>query len=244
MMNLEKKTALVIGGTHGMGAATASLLRDHGAAVTVTGSNLANLDAARAAGFGTIQLDLSRSEHLLELPRLTADRLDAVFLFAGIAELQPLTEVDEATFDRMMAINARGAFFALQALLPRLVEGSSITIATVTPSTATPGMGVYMASKGALRGWAQVLAAELLLRNIRVNMVAPGFIDTPTLGMASLSPTERLEMHAIGDAVTPMHRHGSMREVAEAALFLAFQATFTTGVELPVDGGISTVDAS
>src|SRR5690606_7070845 len=93
------------------------------------------------------------------------------------------------------------------------------------------------------RGWAQVLAAELLSRNIRVNMVAPGFIDTPTLGLAGLSPSERAEMRAIGDAVMPMHRHGSMREVAEAALFLAFQATFSTGIELPVDGGLSTVDA-
>lgn len=242
-MTLQDKTALVIGGTHGMGGATAAMLRDGGATVIVTGSNPANLEVARAAGFMTIQLDLSRAEDIETFSRLAPDRLDAVFLFAGVAELQPLAEVDAATFDRMLSVNARGAFFAIQALLPRIAEGGSITLATVTPATATPGMGVYMASKGALRGWAQVLAAELLPRNIRVNMVAPGFIDTPTLGMASLSPSQRAEMHAIGDAVTPMHRHGRMHEVAEAALFLAFKATFTTGVELPVDGGISTVDA-
>lgn len=243
-MQLDQKTALVIGGTQGMGRATAGLLCDRGAAVTVTGSNPANLDQARAAGLGAIRLDLSSRSDIAALPGKAPGRLDAVFLFAGIAELGGLAEVEEADFDRMLSVNARGAFFAVQSLLPRVVEGGSITIATVTPATATPGMGIYMASKGALRGWAQVLAAELLPRSIRVNMVAPGFIDTPTLGMASLSPAERAEMHAIGDAVTPMHRHGTMLEVAEAAFYLAFQATFSTGIELPVDGGISTVDAT
>jgi NAD(P)-dependent dehydrogenase (short-subunit alcohol dehydrogenase family) len=100
-----------------------------------------------------------------------------------------------------------------------------------------------MATKGAVRGFARVLAAELLPRRIRVNMVAPGFIDTPTLGVASASPEERAELARVGDEITPMKRHGSAEEVARAALFLAFEATFTTGVELPVDGGLSEVDA-
>lgn len=99
-----------------------------------------------------------------------------------------------------------------------------------------------MGTKAAVLAFAQVFAAELLERKIRVNAVAPGFIDTPTLGLASLTSEQRAGFHEIGDQVTPMKRHGTSSEIAKAAIFLAFEATFTTGVELPVDGGISTVD--
>jgi NAD(P)-dependent dehydrogenase (short-subunit alcohol dehydrogenase family) len=83
-----------------------------------------------------------------------------------------------------------------------------------------------------------VFAAELVSRGIRVNTVAPGFTDTPTLGVAGLTPEARAEMEALGDKVTPMKRHATMDEIARAVLFLAFDATFTTGVELTVDGGL------
>ncbi len=151
--------------------------------------------------------------------------------------------MSRAEFDRSFAINVRGVFFALQSLLPRLKAGGAIVLTTMTPSTATPTMGVYSATKAALGAYGTVLAAELLPRNIRVNMLAPGFSDTPTLGFAGLSESQRAELHAIGDAVTPMRRHGRMDEIARAALFLAFDATFSTGIELAVDGGLSTVDA-
>jgi NAD(P)-dependent dehydrogenase (short-subunit alcohol dehydrogenase family) len=169
--------------------------------------------------------------------------VDAVFLFAAVAEFSPFGLVSEESFDRQFGINTRGAFFALQGLAPLVRDGGSITTVTVTPATATPSMGVYMATKAAVRAFSQVLAAELLPRNIRVNCLAPGFIDTPTLGVAGLSPEERAALAAAGDEATPMKRHGRVAEVAAAALFLAFDATFTTGIELPVDGGLSTVDA-
>ena len=102
---------------------------------------------------------------------------------------------------------------------------------------------MYSGTKAALRAFTRVLAAELLPRRIRVNAVAPGFIDTPTLGVAGASAEARAAFRAIGDAVTPMQRHGTADEVARAVLFLAFDATFTTGAELPVDGGISQIDA-
>jgi NAD(P)-dependent dehydrogenase (short-subunit alcohol dehydrogenase family) len=78
----------------------------------------------------------------------------------------------------------------------------------------------------------------LVSRGVRVNTLAPGFIDTPTLGVAGLSPQERADMEALGDKVTPMKRHGAVEEIARAVLFLGFEATFTTGVELTVDGGL------
>jgi NAD(P)-dependent dehydrogenase (short-subunit alcohol dehydrogenase family) len=89
-----------------------------------------------------------------------------------------------------------------------------------------------------------VFAAELVSRGIRVNTVGPGFIDTPTMGVAGLPEEERAALRKLGDEITPMKRHGTVEEVARAALFLAFDATFTTGVELPVDGGLAQIGAS
>lgn len=113
---------------------------------------------------------------------------------------------------------------------------------SVANGTGTPGMSVYAGSKAALRSFAQVLAAELVPRGVRVNALSPGFIATPTLGVAGATAAERAEFERIGDEVTPMRRHGTPDEVARAALFLAFDATFTTGVELVVDGGLTTVE--
>jgi NAD(P)-dependent dehydrogenase (short-subunit alcohol dehydrogenase family) len=89
-----------------------------------------------------------------------------------------------------------------------------------------------------------VLAAELVSRRIRVNTVGPGFIDTPTMGVGGLSKEKMAALKKLGDEITPMKRHGSAAEVARAVLFLAFEATFTTGVELTVDGGLTQVGAA
>ncbi|MBC2775951.1 SDR family oxidoreductase, partial [Rhizobium sp. AQ_MP] len=151
--------------------------------------------------------------------------LDALFIFAAVAEFAPFDQVTEDSFDRQFAINTRGAFFAMQRLAPLIRDGGSITAVTVTPATATPLMSVYMATKGAVRAFSQVLAAELLGRRVRVNCLAPGFIDTPTLGVAGLSPEDRRELAEIGDLATPMKRHGTVEEIAAAALFLGFDAT-------------------
>lgn len=248
MYRLQKKTALILGGTHGMGLATAKALLAEGAQVLVTGANKINVEKAQRELGGradAVCSDVSRSEDLEALGRGVSERfgsLDALFVFAAVAEFSPFDQVSEESFDRQFAVNARGAFFAMQRLAPIIRDGGSITAVTVTPATATPSMSVYMATKAAVRAFSQVLAAELLARTIRVNCLAPGFIDTPTLGVAGLSPDERRELSKIGDLATPMSRHGAVEEIAAAALFLAFDATFTTGIELPVDGGISTVD--
>jgi hypothetical protein len=99
-------------------------------------------------------------------------------------------------------------------------------------------MTVYSASKAALRSLASGFAAELLPRGIRVNVVSPGFIRTPTMGVAGMPETKRAAFEALGDRITPMKRHGAPEEMAKAVLFLAFDATFTTGAKLAVDGGL------
>lgn len=248
MGRLQEKTALVIGGTHGMGLATAKALLAEGAQVLVTGASPSNVEQAHdeldRRGHA-ICSDVSRREDLDALGRAVSEQfgsLDALFIFAAVAEFSPFDQVSEEGFDRQFAVNTRGAFFAMQRIAPLIGNGGSITAVTVTPATATPSMSVYMATKGAVRAFSRVLAAELLGRNIRVNCLAPGFIDTPTLGVAGLSPEERRELSDTGNLVTPMKRHGTVEEIAAAALFLGFDATFSTGIELPVDGGISTVD--
>lgn len=250
MKRFDGKTAVVIGGTHGIGLAAARALLDGGARVLLTGSNHGNLARASSnlgGGVTAVRSDIANQSDRKALAGLIAThlgRIDALFVFAAVAEFAAFGEVSEASFDRQFSINTRGAFFSAQSLAPLIVDGGSITFTTVTPATASPSMAVYMGSKAAVRAFAQVMAAELLGRRVRVNALAPGFIDTPTLGVSGLTAVAREELHAAGDQITPMKRHGTAEEVARAALFLAFDATFTTGIELPVDGGLSTVDAA
>lgn len=175
-------------------------------------------------------------EHRAELGEQVADlfgSLDALFVNVGVAEFEPFSEVTEASWDRHFDVNAKGAFFTAQKLIPLVSPGGGVVFTTVTAATASPGMAVFAATKGAVRAFAHTMAAELVTQNIRVNTVAPGFIDTPTLGIASATPDERAELHQIGDMVTPMKRHGTPEEVAGAAVFLALEATFTTGDRTP-----------
>lgn len=233
-----------------MGHATARELIERGARVIVTGAGASSVERARAELAGAVEVirsDISNgaaTDTLAAHVRRALGPVDALFLFAGVAELANHADVTEAGYDRQFGINARGAFFALQRFAPLMRDGGAIVVTTVTPSTATPGLSVYTGTKAALLAFARGMAAELLPRRIRVNAVAPGFIDTPTLGLPGISPEDRDAFARAGDEATPMKRHGTMQEVARAALFLAFDATFTTGVELPVDGGISTVDTA
>lgn len=243
------KQAVVVGGTTGMGLAMVRLLLDGGAEVLLSGRNEQNLEAAQRE-FGprahVVRSDATSMADIDALVALVGEKLgraDAVFINVGIAELAPFDQVTEASYDRQFAVNTKGAFFTVQRLAPRVRDGGAFVFTTVTDGTGTPTMSVYSGTKAALRSFAKVFAAELLPRGIRVNTVAPGFIDTPTMGIAGASAEERAELMKMGDAITPMKRHGTPAEVARAALFLAFDATFTTGAELPVDGGIAQVPA-
>lgn len=243
MTDHADKRAVIVGGTHGIGLATAKLLRAGGAEVLVTGRDPDNAAAARRElGDRVLQsdlADLAAIEALLDPVRARLEWIDLLFINAGVAELEPFDRVTAASYDRTFAVNTRGAFFAAQRLAPLVRAGGSIVFTTSIASTSgTPGMAVYSASKAALGAFARVMAAELLPRGVRVNTVSPGFIRTPTMGTASSTPDERAAFEREGDAITPMGRIGTPEEVARAVVFLAFAATFTTGSELYVDGGL------
>ncbi|MGP3969680.1 SDR family NAD(P)-dependent oxidoreductase [Streptomyces sp. 6N223] len=248
MGRFEGRTAVVTGGTHGMGLAIVKALLREGAEVLLTGRNERAIEDARTATASASQAahvvrsDAASMADIDALGRLAEQRLgrvDHLFVNHGIAEIQPLAEVTEEAWDRHFAINAKGAFFTTRRLEPLLKDGGSILFTTVANDAIFPGMSVYSGSKEAVRAVAQVLAAELLPRRIRVNCLAPGFIRTPTMGVARMSEEERKAFIELGDAATPLKRNGTVEEIAAAALFLAGDATFTTGAEFPVDGGFA-----
>nr|BFE31700.1 SDR family oxidoreductase [Actinomadura rugatobispora] len=247
MGSFEGKKAVVTGGTHGMGLAVARALVAGGGEVVLTGRNERTIEEARSVltPLGTahvVRSDAASMADVRALGDLAGERLgtiDAVFVNHGIAEPEPLEEVTEESYDRHFAINAKGAFFTVQRLAPLVRDGGAFVFTTVANDRIFPGMSAYSGSKEAVRAFAQVFAAEFLPRRIRVNAVAPGFIETPTMGVATMSDEERAAFQKQGDEMTPLGRNGTVEEVAAAALFLAFDATFTTGVELPVDGGFA-----
>lgn len=245
MSRYEGKKAVITGGTHGMGLAIGTALVERGAEVVVTGRNERNVEAARSVlgpGAQVVRSDVASMADIAALGDLVADRLgqlDAVFVNAGVAYLATVEESTEDVYDRTFDVNAKGAFFTVQRLIPLVRDGGSFVFTTsVADEGGSPGMGAYAGSKAALWSFAQVLAAELLPRRIRVNAVSPGFIDTPTMGVTDATTQQRAAFSKMGDEITPLRRHGTVDEVATAALFLAFEATFTTGVKLPVDGGL------
>ncbi|MFJ8668052.1 SDR family oxidoreductase [Streptomyces sp. NPDC093600] len=245
MSKYEGQKAVIIGGTMGMGLAIAKRLVEGGAEVLLTGRNPKNLkEAAGELGPAAhvISSDLADLDAVRALPAIVEERLggvDLLFVNAGISELGPIEEMTEDQYDRMFAVNLKGPYFTVQGLMPLLRDGGAVVFTTsVADVTGTPGMSVYAATKAGLWSFAQGLAAELVGRGIRVNAVSPGYIDTPGGGVQGLTEEEHRAFKAAGDAATPMHRHGTADEVAKAALFLAVDATFTTGVKLAVDGGL------
>jgi NAD(P)-dependent dehydrogenase (short-subunit alcohol dehydrogenase family) len=240
------KKVVVIGGTHGMGLATAKALLEEGAEVLLTGRNEQNIETVRRELGGrahVVRSDIASMTDIQSLGSLVEEKLarvDLAFINAGVASLESFAQVTEASYDRTFDVNTKGAFFTTQRLAPLVRDGGAIVFTTsVADETGHAGMSVYSASKAAVRSFARVLAAELLPRRIRVNSVSPGFIKTPTMGVAGASREELDAFEKLGNEVTPLQRIGTAEEVARAVLFLAFDATFTTGIELAVDGGLA-----
>jgi NAD(P)-dependent dehydrogenase (short-subunit alcohol dehydrogenase family) len=242
----QGKKVVIIGGTSGMGLATAKMLLDGGARVLVTGRSRAGLESAQQAlGTGALVVS-SDARSLTDIDALASrvkaefDTIDLLFVNAGFGLFAPLENTTEAMYDEMFNLNAKGPFFAVQKLAPLIDRGGSVVLTTsIANIKGMPGLAAYGAAKAALRSFARVLAAELLPRGIRVNAVTPGPIDTPILGKAFPDKDVAAQVTGQMREANPMKRFGTSEEIAKAVLFLAFDATFTTGAELPVDGGWS-----
>ncbi|CAL9465809.1 glucose 1-dehydrogenase [Streptomyces sp. enrichment culture] len=239
----EGKHVVITGGSSGFGLATARLLVDEGARVLLTGRNQATLDAAReqlgtnAVAVRSDASSLTDIDALTDRVRTEFGTVDALFANAGVNGFAPFEETTEELFDDILRINAKGPYFTVQKLAPLLAEGSGVVLTTsVANVLGLPALSAYAASKAALRSMTRSLARELLPRKVRVNAVSPGPIDSGILEKSM--PREAAEQtKAQMAADNPMLRMGSPDEIAKAVAFLAFEATFTTGTELAVDGG-------
>jgi NAD(P)-dependent dehydrogenase (short-subunit alcohol dehydrogenase family) len=247
MNRLRGKAALITGGTTGIGLETARQFLNEGARVAVTGKNASTLEAARKE-LGKDVLVISADASDVAAQQKVADEvrnafgiLDALFVNAGIAELRPLGQWDEAAFDRSFDVNLKGPFFLIQALLPVFAKPASIVLnGSVNAHIGMPNTSVYSATKAAMISLARTLSGELISRGIRVNVVSPGPISTPLYGKLGLSEADLKNAAASIQSQVPAGRFGNAREIANAVVFFASdEAAFTVGSELLIDGGMS-----
>jgi NAD(P)-dependent dehydrogenase (short-subunit alcohol dehydrogenase family) len=166
-----------------------------------------------------------------------------VFVNAGIGKFAPIEQVDEAHFDEQFSVNVKGLYFTVQQLLPLINPGGSIILnASVVHEVGTPGASVYSATKAAVVSLAKTLAAELLPRKIRVNVVSPGLTQTNFFANTGLSAEQVEGFAAQMLTQIPLQRLGNATEIAKAVTFLASdEASYIVGEEIKVDGGMTTI---
>lgn len=248
MGQLEGKTALVTGGTSGIGYATAQAFADAGAKVFLTGRTQQRVDdAATSLGGGVVGVasDVTSVEdldRLMDVIRASGAGLDIVFANAGSGEYVTLQdETPEHLIDTFNR-NVGGTVFTVQKALPLLNPGASIVLAGSTAAgRGMPAFGAYAAAKAAIRSFGRTWATELGDRGFRVNTIVPGPILTPGLTELEPDPDQRRAM-LDNLASNPMKRIGNPEELAAAVVFLASDASsFMTGSEVYVDGGTNQV---
>ena len=249
MGKLDGKIALVTGGNSGIGLATAKQFVNEGAYVFITGRREQELVAAiREIGKNVtaVRGDVS---NLGDLDRLFAQikreqgRLDIVFANAGFARYAALGSISEELYDLTFEINVKGVLFTVQKALPLMPDGACIILnASIVGSKGFSSNSVYSATKAAVRSFARTWTTDLKDRRIRVNAISPGSIDTPGLSDLLASSEIGEQRKAMISNSVPLGRFGTPDEIAKAVVFLASDdASYITGIELFVDGGIAQV---
>lgn len=244
---LEGKTALVTGGTSGIGFATARLLLEHGAKVAITGRDSERLARARGLlgdNVITIQADVSSFDDMVRMGKEVQSSLgglDIFFANAGVAFSTPLHTTSEESYHALMDVNLKGVFFSVQSAVSVMRPGGSIILnASWLDQVGSAGASLLSASKAAVRSLARTLAAELLEHNIRVNAISPGPIDTPIHRKNGATEEQIQAAKERLQAKIPLGRLGRAEEIASVVLFLASDVSrYILGAEIVVDGGLS-----
>jgi NAD(P)-dependent dehydrogenase (short-subunit alcohol dehydrogenase family) len=240
---LAGKVAVITGGNSGIGLATAKRFVAEGAYVFITGRRQKELDAAVKEIGGNVTgvqgdvANLADIDRMFDTVKKQKGRIDVLFANAGIGEWVAMGSITEEHFDKTMDINVKGTLFTVQKALPLFTNGGSIIMTgSVAAIKGIGNFGVYNASKAAIRSFARTWTTDLKGRNIRVNVLSPGPIDTPIMG-----PLPKEAIASIVSTV-PMGRIGESDEIAKVAVFLASDdSSYVSGIELFVDGGLAQV---
>lgn len=237
-----KRNALITGGNSGIGYATAKLFGEHGYAITIAGRNQAAVEAAaNRLGAEAIIADMAKQEDIVRLAaHFSGPGLDVLVNNAAVARFQPLGTITPVDFDEIFHVNVRGPLLLMQALVPALEKrgGSVTSVSSAIVDKGIPNASLYAASKGALDACTRTLAKELAPRGIRVNVVAPGAIDTPIIEKIGLSHEQIQTMRKRQEANIPLGRYGEPEEVAKVILAMV-ESSYVTGAIWRVDGGVT-----
>ncbi len=243
MNTLNGKKVVITGGNSGIGYATAQKLAESGARVMITGRSADRVYAAAETlsviGAVADVMDLSQIDKLVEQVKEEFGKIDVLFVNAGIFAPAPVGQVSEAMYDEQMGINLKGAIFTIEKFLPVLNDGASIiNLSSINAYTGMPMTAVYAASKAALNAYTRTAATELASRNIRVNAVNPGPVETAIFGKTGMSQQDLGEFAQALQSSIPLKRFGQPDEIANLVAFLASdESAFMTGAEINIDGG-------
>lgn len=247
MNRMKNKVAVVTGGNSGIGLSTAKAFVDEGARVVIFGRDQKTLDqAVETLGTNAIAVkgDVTSDTDLATLYATTERRfgkVDVIFVNAGVAEFVPMDQASDAHFDKLFAINVKGAFKTVQKANASLNNNASIILTTSGANEiGMAGASVYSATKAAVRSFARSFSAELVGRGIRVNAISPGPVATPIFGRMGLPDDVAAGMEGQMAAQVPLKRVAHPREIADAVVFLASnESSYVVGAELVVDGGMT-----
>jgi NAD(P)-dependent dehydrogenase (short-subunit alcohol dehydrogenase family) len=241
---LADKVAVVTGGSSGIGLGIAKRFAQEGARVSITGRRQSQLDEAvvsigrNAAAIQGDTSNLADLDRVYATVKAQAGRIDVLAVNAGVYELGTLGEITEEHFDRTFNTNVRGLLFTVQKALPLLSRGASVILTgSMVSIKGFASCSVYNASKAAVRSFARTWIVDLKGRDIRVNVLSPGYTATP-----GLSHFMTDEERASALATVPLGRIGVPDDLGKAAVFLASDdSAYITGIELFVDGGAAQI---
>ncbi|MEI9423201.1 SDR family oxidoreductase [Mesorhizobium sp. Cs1299R1N1] len=245
MNRLDGKRTLITGGTSGIGLETAKQFLTEGARVMVTGNNPDSIERAKAELGSTVPVlradssDVNAQRKLAKSVKEHFGQLDVAFLNAGVSVWQPVEDWTEEAFDQSFAINVKGPYFLMQALLPVFANPASVVFNTsINAHVGAARSSVYAATKAAFLNLSKTLSSELMHRGIRVNAVSPGPVETPLYDKLGIPDTYRAQVNKDIAGSIPVGRFGTPQEVAKAVIYLASdESAWTIGSEVIVDGG-------